>query len=123
MNGDPVNRTTDPATPAPKRYDCGKGRATYCYGCYTMEESEYGDYVRYEDVEKLLREPPAPRLTRDDELFIATRLLARARHQSKKLLNAEGKTLHPQLLEEMRTDIERCTRLALLLQQPAGSAP
>ncbi|MGH8326886.1 MAG: hypothetical protein ACRET2_09005, partial [Steroidobacteraceae bacterium] len=68
-----------------------------------MEPSENGDYVRYEDFERLVS---APRLSRDDELFIATRLLARARHRSKQLLNAEGKTLHPSLLTEMRADIE-----------------
>lgn len=105
-----------------KRYDCaGGGIGSYCQGCYHMEPNEYGDYVRYEDFERALAERPAPRLTRDDELFIATRLMARARHQSKKLLNAQGKTLHPQILEEMRADIERCTRLALALQQSPGS--
>lgn len=59
------------------------------------------------------------RLTRDDELFIATRLLARARHSSKKLAQGMSKPipLHPQLLKEIRIDIAECTRLALLLQQ------
>lgn len=59
-------------------------------------------------------------LTRADELFIATKLLSRARHVSKKLANAEGKTLHPALLKEMRADIANCTRLAMLLQAESG---
>lgn len=33
----------------PVRYDCGNGGAQHCYGCYSMEEHESGDYVRYED--------------------------------------------------------------------------
>ncbi len=33
-----------------KRYDCGKGNATFCQGCYQMErDDEYGDWVSYED--------------------------------------------------------------------------
>jgi hypothetical protein len=56
-------------------------------------------------------------LTRNDELFIASRLFARARHSSKKLQNAQGKDLHPQLILDMNADIAECTRLALILQQ------
>ncbi len=56
-------------------------------------------------------------LTRAEELFIATRLLVRARHQSRKLENARGKNLHPGLVVEMTRDIAECTRLAALLQQ------
>ena len=36
-----------------KRYDCGNGDATYCYGCYRMEEDSHGEYVTYEDYVKL----------------------------------------------------------------------
>jgi hypothetical protein len=36
-----------------KRYDCGNGGAQFCQGCYTMEENALGDYVRYEDFERL----------------------------------------------------------------------
>jgi len=39
-----------------KRYDCTQGGAQYCYGCYTMTENEYGDYVRFDDMSALLRE-------------------------------------------------------------------
>lgn len=56
-------------------------------------------------------------ITRADELFIAGRLMSRARHSSKKLANAHGKALHPELLRELHYDIEECTRLAILLQQ------
>ena len=71
-----------------------------------------------------LKAAQSPRLTRADELFIATRLLSRARHVSKKLANAEGKTLHPELLKEMRADLAECTRLALVLQsKPTETLP
>lgn len=42
-----------------KRYDCGNGGGLggHCYGCYTMEEvPEYGDWVRYEDYERVANE-------------------------------------------------------------------
>ena len=55
-------------------------------------------------------------LTREEELFVATRLLSRARHSSKKLKNAHGKTLHPVLLKQIHDDVAECTRLALKLQ-------
>ncbi len=42
--------------PDVKRYDCTSGRAMYCYGCYTMEESELGDYVEWEAYEALQAE-------------------------------------------------------------------
>lgn len=32
-----------------KRYDCTHGNARYCYGCYTMEEAELGDWVKHDD--------------------------------------------------------------------------
>lgn len=32
-----------------KRYECGNGNASYCYGCYQMQEDSDGDYVRHED--------------------------------------------------------------------------
>lgn len=63
---------------------------------------------------------PSGELTQEERLFIADRLLSRARHQSKKILNVERnqKTLHPELMKQMREDIAECTRLALRLQQP-----
>lgn len=62
------------------------------------------------------------RLTSADELFIASRLLSRARHTSRKILNAANKPLHPELMKQMREDVAECTRLAVLLQEerPAG---
>lgn len=42
--------------PEVKRYDCTSGGAQYCYGCYTMEECELGDYVEWEAYEALQAE-------------------------------------------------------------------
>lgn len=42
--------------PEVKRYDCTSGGAQYCYGCYTMEEDEMGDYVEWEAYEALQAE-------------------------------------------------------------------
>lgn len=42
--------------PEVKRYDCTSGSAQYCYGCYTMEEDEMGDYVEWEAYEALQAE-------------------------------------------------------------------
>lgn len=39
-----------------KRYDCTSGGSQFCYGCYTMTEEAYGDYVRFEDYETLRAE-------------------------------------------------------------------
>lgn len=39
-----------------ERFDCGKGKAQFCQGCYQMEKTDLGDYVRFEDYEKLLKE-------------------------------------------------------------------
>lgn len=39
-----------------KRYDCTSGGAQHCYGCYTMKESELGDYVEWEAYEALQAE-------------------------------------------------------------------
>jgi hypothetical protein len=54
-------------------------------------------------------------LTPDEASFIATRMLARARHSSKKLASAIKNSCHPQLLVELRADIAECTRLATKL--------
>lgn len=69
------------------------------------------------------REQVSPdELTQVERLFIASRLLARARHESKKLLNVERnqKTLHPELLKSINEDIAECTRIALKLQGGAN---
>lgn len=60
-------------------------------------------------------------LSSTDQLMIASHLLARARHESKKLLNAArgGKTLHPELLRQIKDDIAACTRIAVALQLAA----
>jgi len=42
--------------PEVKRYDCTSGGAKHCYGCYTMEETEMGDYVEWEAYETLQAE-------------------------------------------------------------------
>jgi cell division septum initiation protein DivIVA len=57
-------------------------------------------------------------LTTEERLFIAARLLSRARHESKKLLDAERKQrqLHPELSKQIRQDIAECARLANKLQ-------
>ena len=37
------------------RFNCTNGGAQYCYGCYTMErDDEYGDYMRFEDHERIV---------------------------------------------------------------------
>jgi len=32
-----------------KRYDCTNGKAQHCYGCYQMDEVEYGSWVQASD--------------------------------------------------------------------------
>lgn len=66
--------------------------------------------------------PAAASLTKEETMYLASVLHARARHQSKKLLNVERnqKTLHPELVKQMNEDIVRSTSLALKLQ---GIAP
>jgi len=39
-----------------ERFDCSSGGVAYCQGCYTMEKSELGDYVRFDDYESLKAE-------------------------------------------------------------------
>lgn len=39
-----------------KRYDCSNGGASFCQGCYTMEECELGDYISSEDYDQLAAE-------------------------------------------------------------------
>lgn len=40
-----------------KRFDCTSGGSQYCYGCYTMSrDDEYGDYVLFEDYDRLRAE-------------------------------------------------------------------
>ena len=36
-----------------KRYDCTSGGASFCQGCYTMDECELGDYVSHDDYDQL----------------------------------------------------------------------
>lgn len=37
-----------------ERFDCTNGGTRMpCHGCYTMEKSELGDYVKFDDYEKL----------------------------------------------------------------------
>jgi hypothetical protein len=63
-------------------------------------------------------QPTSDPLTTVERLFVASRLLARARHESKKLLNVERnqKILHPKLVKSINEDIAECTRIALKLQ-------
>ncbi len=42
-----------------KRYDCTNGGSAHCYGCYTMSETDLGDYVSAEDYDALLAERDA----------------------------------------------------------------
>jgi hypothetical protein len=42
-------KTIEPNEREVKRFDCTNGNASYCYGCYRMEEDEDGDYVKFED--------------------------------------------------------------------------
>lgn len=36
-----------------KRYDCTNGGASFCQGCYTMSESDLGDYVEFADYDAM----------------------------------------------------------------------
>lgn len=38
-----------------KKYDCTNGGYQYCAGCYRMEQREYGEYVRTEDLLLVLK--------------------------------------------------------------------
>jgi hypothetical protein len=49
-------------------------------------------------------------LTTEERLFIAARLLSRARHERKQ------RQLHPELSKQIRQDIAECARLANKLQ-------
>lgn len=40
-------------TPLPERFDCTNGNTPWCQGCYTMTPDEYGDYVQWEDYERI----------------------------------------------------------------------
>jgi hypothetical protein len=45
--------TTAETTPV-ERFNCGSGGAQFCQGCYMMEpDNEHGEYVRWEDYERL----------------------------------------------------------------------
>ena len=39
--------------PLPERFDCTNGNTPWCQGCYTMTPNEYGDYVQWEDYERI----------------------------------------------------------------------
>ena len=39
--------------PLPERFDCTNGNTPWCQGCYTMTPDEYGDYVQWEDYERI----------------------------------------------------------------------
>lgn len=60
---------------------------------------------------------PSKDLTSDERMFIAGKLLSRARDKTKKLQQAIFKECHPQLIAEIRADIAECTRLAMKLQE------
>jgi Zn/Cd-binding protein ZinT len=50
------------------RYDCGSGGVQYCQGCFTMEESEYGDYVSFEDHTAAVRDLEAQIAALEEEI-------------------------------------------------------
>lgn len=54
--------------PEVKRYDCTSGGAQHCYGCYTMKETELGDYVEWEAYEALQAE--CEKLRKDAERYV-----------------------------------------------------
>lgn len=39
-----------------KRFDCSNGKTPFCMGCNQMEQHDEGDYVAFEDYEKLSAE-------------------------------------------------------------------
>src|SRR5690606_3891481 len=55
--------------PEVKRYDCTSGGRSHCYGCYTMTETEDGDYVSAEDYETLQAECEKLRAEYEEALF------------------------------------------------------
>ena len=57
-----------------------------------------------------------PMLTDAERDFVVRRLLAYARHESKKLSNARDKALHPELMKSMKESMAESMRLAMKLQ-------
>ena len=55
-------------------------------------------------------------LTRDEQLWVAERLLSRARHNSKKLTAAIRNNNHPELIRQLKEDINECMRMAAKFQ-------
>ena len=63
-----------------KRFNCTSGGAQFCQGCYTMErDDEYGDYVRFEDYERLTAERDQYKKKSDEYAQLATRWANEAR--------------------------------------------
>lgn len=72
-----------------KRYDCTNGGARYCQGCYTMTETDHGEYVASEDYDALAAENE--RLNaRIAELSHDAELYRRLRSVPEELLGAPG---------------------------------
>lgn len=57
-----------------------------------------------------------PMLTDAERDYVVRRLLAYAKHESKKLSNARDKTLHPELVKAMKESMAEAMRLAMKLQ-------
>lgn len=57
-----------------------------------------------------------PMLTDEEREFVIGRLLSYARHESKKLVNAQGKAVNPTLIKNMNASMTEAMRIAMKLQ-------
>ncbi len=58
-------------------------------------------------------------LTKDERLWIAQRLLSRARLKQKGLHHAVNKGCHPELIRQLQAEIKQCTYMAEVLSDGA----
>ena len=72
--------TTD-TKPLPERFDCTNGNTPWCQGCYRMEPGEYGDYVQWEDYERIIdaKDAEIERLRSERDSFQRVGIAAQAR--------------------------------------------
>ena len=88
----------------PERFDCTNGNTPWCQGCYTMTPNEYGDYVQWEDYERIAA-------AKDAEI---ERLRAEARQEQDYAASAARRVLMAQLAQ--RRAEARAERLAEALR-------
>lgn len=84
-----------------KRYTCGKGGAQHCYGCYSMDEDEYGDYVSHSDYASLLTRAAQA----EQRLAVATEALEFIDDQADDDWKCDHETLYPALCSWCRIEV------------------